>query len=175
MLTAALAVARREVGWHVSPVRLADSITMDGPDSRILWLPTLKLVALTSITEDGTLLASSAYKPSVGDGPGLPRRAAVRKVSRGYWSCEYSAVTVVMDHGYTEAEAADWRQAILTMVDTMSLVPARADGTSPFGQTRKEIDDVTYAWAPYAQMAEGVLFSVESILDDFRLPSVEYF
>jgi hypothetical protein len=178
MLAAALAVARRYAGWHVSPVRLADGITVDGPDSRVLMLPTRKIVGgqPTSITEDGTLLASGTYKASVGDGPGLSRPIAVRKTGGGYWSAEYASIVIVMDHGYTEIEAADWRQAIMGMVDQMSLVAVTAGmGVSPLGLKTKEIDDVRYQWAnSYSAMAEDVLFSFAHILDDYQLPAVEF-
>lgn len=179
MLAAALVVARRYTGWHVSPVRVADAITIDGPDSRILILPTRKIVTpngITSITEDGALLASGTYKFSAGDGPGLSRPIAVRKVGGGYWSAEYASIAVVMDHGYTEAEAADWRQAIMAMCDQMSLIPVSAGmGASSLGLKSKEIDDVQYQWATnYTAMAEDVLFSFTHILDDYKLPACEF-
>lgn len=178
MLDAALAVARRFTGWHVSPVETAQSITMDGPDSRVLWLPTLKVVTLTSVTEDTVLLDPTKVTMSAGDGPGLPRRVALRKTSHPRsWSRHYGAITVVMDHGYTEVEAVEWRQAILSMVDQMSQVPVMAAiGQSPIGMRTKDIDDVRYQWAPqYGVMAENVLFSVTNILEDFKIPDLEFF
>lgn len=177
MLNAALAVARREVGWHVSPVKLADAIDIDGPDSRILWLPTRKVIALTSITEDGTLIDPSKYSVSKGTTPGLSRPVAVRKKDNTGWTDQYGGIHIVMDHGFTETEAVDWRQAILAMVDQMSLVPVMAStGSSNFGLRTKQVDDVRYQWeAQYAGMAEDVIFSVMEILEDFTLPTVEFF
>lgn len=175
MLVAALSVARREMGWHVSPVKLAHTFTIDGSGSRILWLPTRKVVELTSITEDGTLVAPSAMAISAGDGPERSRPIALRKKSGGFWSSEYSAIEIVMDHGYTEIEAAGWRQAILSMVDQMSLIPVKAaTGMSDFGQRSWRVDDVQVAYSPYAAMAEEVIFSVMHILDDYRLPPLEF-
>lgn len=177
MLAAALQVARQECGWHVSPVRTAVSLTLDGPNSRILWLPTMKVVALTSITEGSTLLNPTTISLSAGDGPDMPRRAALRKTGASWWSAEYGSIHVVMDHGFTEVEAVDWRQAVLSMVDQMALLPVNAaTGTSDFGLQRKQVDDVRYQWGPqYSAMAEDVLFSVTEILASYRLPSVEYF
>lgn len=175
MLAAALSVARREVGWHVSPVHVSEAITLDGPDSRILWLPTLKLVELRGVTEDDTVLDLATIKPSAGDGPGLPRRVALRKVNRGWWTGEYGGLVVTMDHGYTEEEAADWRQAILSLVDQISLIPVKAaTGMSDFGQSSVRVDDVQIGYNPYATIAQEVVFSIAHILDDYRLPSVEY-
>lgn len=178
MLAAALAVARRYCGWHVSPVRLADPMTIDGPDSRILILPTRKLAVPINlvITEDGTLLNSDTFKPSAGNGPGLSRPLGVRKNSGGYWSADYGAIEIVMDHGYTETEAADWRQGICAMVDQMSLIPVNAGmGASSLGLRTKEVDDVQYQWATnYTAMAEDVLFSFTHIFDDYALPPCEF-
>lgn len=174
MLTAALVIARRYVGWSVSPVVEDFTVTLDGPASRILTLPTRKLVTLTSISEDGTALDLSTLQWSAGGPPGiLERPVSVRKKSRGFWSPDYSAIEVVMDHGYTVAEAPDWRQAILTIVDQMgSLVGA---GRGDADLVSKKVDDVTYTWGnPYA-MAEGVLYSVQPILDSYRLPRLEFF
>lgn len=174
MLMAALVVARRETYWHVSPAK-TETITIDGPDSRVLWLPTMKLNTLTSVTEDGTLLDLSTIAKSAGDEPGTTRRVSLRKKSKGYWSGEYSALVIAMNHGFTEAEASDWRQGILSMVDQMSLVPVSSGtGVSGLGQTRKTVDDVTYGYQPYITMAEEVLFSVHSIIDKYRLPGIEF-
>lgn len=173
MLTAALSVARRETQWPVSPAR-TETITIDGPGSRVLWLPTLKLNSLNSVSEDGTVLDVSTVAPSAGDGPDMLRRVSLRKKSKGWWSAEYGAVVIAMNHGFTEVQAADWRQAILSMVDQMSLLPVKASGMSNFGQTRKEVDDVVYGWAPYAAMAEEVIFSISSIINKYRLPDVEF-
>ena len=48
-----LAIARRWCGWQVTTVT-NDEVTLDGPGSRLLVLPTLKLVELTVVVEDGT-------------------------------------------------------------------------------------------------------------------------
>jgi hypothetical protein len=82
-----------------------------------------------------------------------------------------------MDHGYTEAEAADWRQAILSMVDQMSSLPVSAGaGRSDADLIRKTVADIEYQWNPgqVMAMAEKVLISVSHILDSYRLPAVEF-
>lgn len=178
MLDAALVSARRQVGWHVSPVLTDDTIVLDGPDSRILNLPTRKLVALTSVTEDGTSLDISTLRWSAGGPPGLLERpAAVRKRSRGFWSCEYQGISVVMDHGYTETEAADWRQAVLSMVVQMSmaLVTTGVQASNNLVLTRKQVDDVEYTWGnPFGVVADDAVYSVNHVLADYQLPSVEF-
>ena len=170
-LSAALTIARREVGWHVSPV-IEETVVLDGPGSRILNLPTRRLITLTSIEEDGTPLTLSDLTWSAGGPPGLLERpVSVRKRSRGWWSCDYQAVEVTMTHGYTEEEAADWRQAILQMVDQMSVATTAGRGDADL--VTKRIDDVSYTWGAVSAGADA-LTSMNSILDDYRLPRLEF-
>jgi hypothetical protein len=174
MLNAALAAARRAVGWHVSPARTADVVIIDGPDSRILYLPTRKLNDLTSVDEDGTaLVPSTALRWNAGGPPGgHSEPVRVRKRSNGWWTDQYQSITVTMDHGYTEAEAADWRYAVLSMVNQMAMVTT---GVSEDMLIRKTVDDVTLGYAsPFSAVAEEAVGSVSHILSDFALPVVEY-
>lgn len=168
MLDAALVAARRFTEWPVSPVRLADTVMVDGPCSRALHLPTRNLLDLTAVTEDGTVLDLAKLTWSV--------HGWVRKDSGAYWSCKYQSITVTMDHGYTEAEAADWRQAILAMVDQMSQIKSSpSGGPSAQNLVEKQVDNVRYKWqldAEVAQAAEQALFSVTNILESYRLVPV---
>lgn len=177
MIDAALLMARRYAGWHVCPVIEGDSITLDGPDSRMLSVPSRKLVNLNGITEDGNTVDLTTLRIAAGGPPGLLERpVTIRKKSGSYWSGDYDAITVDLDHGYTEDEAADWLQAILQMVDQLSLVPVSGGtGFSSAGLTVKRVDDVSYTWGnAFSVMAENVLFSVEHILCDYQLPRVEF-
>ena len=113
MLTAALAAARRYCGWHVSPVKAGEVLTLDGPRGRVLDLPTRKLLDLTSITEDGRDL-------DVDGALNWSENGSVRKRSGGRWSGCYRSIVATITHGYTEEEAADWRQAVLSSIDQVS-------------------------------------------------------
>lgn len=164
LLNAALATARRHVGWHVSPVKVGDVVSMDGLGGAELQLPTRKIVNVTAVTDDGKDVLHDVVVPA-----GMPWKL-VRK--GGCWSHDLAAIKVTMDHGYTEGEAADWRQAILTMVDQMSLLPvSAAAGRSDADLNRKRVDDVEYQWSDGTSiaLAEKVIFSVESILAGYRL------
>ncbi len=179
MLDAALITARRDAGWHVCPVRTDDEVVIDGPDSRILYLPTRKLAGngISLLKEDGVTRNLSTLTWSAGGPPGLlegPVR--VRKRNRGWWSEDYQAIEVTMTHGYTEEEAADWRRAVLSMVDQMALIPvAEASGVSEFGLTRKQVDDVAYSYGnPYVAAAEDMILSMAHVFCDYRLPRVEF-
>lgn len=177
MLSAALQVARARVGWHVSPVKVNHAMTLDGPNSRILWLPTMKVVEVTSVEEDGNVLDVANISVSVGDGPHQRRRQALRKRGRGWWTAEYGAIELVMTHGFTEVEAADWRNAIMQMVDTMSTMPVvAATGASAFGATALRVDDVSVNFTnPYLSAAEEVAFSYGAILSSYKLGDVEFY
>jgi hypothetical protein len=175
MLAAALQIARNHCGWHVSPVK-TETMTIDGPDSSILFLPTMKVVALTSITEDGSAVDPTNIAISAGGGPLLRKRVTLRKKDRTWWTDQFSGLEIVMNHGFTEAEAVDWREGILSMVDQMSTLPVKAStGASTFGQTTLRVDDVQLGFGnPYTAMAEEVLFSAGSILCGYQLPPLEF-
>src|ERR1700761_4069109 len=109
MLAAALQVARHHCGWHVSPV-ITETITLDGPDSRILFVPTMKIVTLTSVTEDGTSINPDNVSMSAGSGGFQRRRLSLRKRSGDWWTDQYGGIELEMSHGFTELEAVDWRE-----------------------------------------------------------------
>jgi hypothetical protein len=174
MLNAALRAARRYCGWPVNPVVTGDTVVIDGPGSRILNLPTRKVVELTSLTEDDVVVDLSTVRWSAGGPPGiLERPVSVRKKSNGWWTCYYQGVEVVMTHGYDDDEAADWRYAVLSMVDQMGQVLFA--GRGELDMVSKKVDDVTYRWAdPYAAAAESALHSGSSIFEGYCLPRVEF-
>lgn len=173
MLNTALVIARRECGWHVSPV-VEVTLVLDGPGSRILSVPSRRIVSLTSVTENGRALNVADLAWSAGGAPGLmDRPVSIRKKNRGWWSAEYQAIEVVAVSGYTEDEALDWRQAILSMVDQMASLSSTGRGDADL--ISKRVDDVTYTYgSPYAAMAQESILGMSSIFDDYRLPRLEF-
>lgn len=136
-IDAALAAVRRYCGWHVSPVRTGDVLTdLDGPGGRVLSLPTLNLIATASVTELGVAVDVTTLDRS--------RRKGTLTKQFGYWTCRDGAITATITHGFTEAEAADWRQAILRLVDIKSKEPT-SQRDDP-AMSSKKIDDVEYQW-----------------------------
>lgn len=174
LLAAALRAARRYCGWYVNPVVTGDAVTLDGPGSRILNLPTRKLIELISIDENTVPVDLTTVRPSAGGPPGiLERPVSVRKNSGGWWPACYQAIDVVMTHGYDDDEAADWRYAVLAMVDQMG--QALISGRGELDMVSKKVDDVTYRWGdPYAAAAEGALYSAKNIFEAYCLPHVEF-
>lgn len=149
-INAVLAAARRYCGWVVSPVAEDVDLVVDGPGGRVLSLPTLNLIELGMVDEDGTEWTPADLRAS--------RLGLVRKRSGGCWTGAYSAITATITHGYTEAEAADWRRAVV------QLVGRRAQSSRDSADLkRKKIDDVEYEWF------EGVV-SVDSELSAVFAP-----
>ncbi|MEX7470179.1 hypothetical protein AB4Z39_10750 [Mycobacterium adipatum] len=133
-IDAALIAARRYCGWHVSPVRVDESIELDGPGGQELSLPTMRLNVVTSVTELGRAVDVSKLDKS--------RRKGTLTKPYGRWTCRDGAITAVITHGFTEAEAADWRAAIVKLVDEGS---QSSDRTSA-DMKRWKVDDVEYEW-----------------------------
>lgn len=130
-LRAALQRARNFCGWHVSPV-LTHTFTLDSPGRRELILPTLKPV---SVKVDGEEIT-----PDIGyftdDEPGVLKRVS------GFWPC--GKVAVELEHGFAAAEAEDFREAVLSLVDQA----AQEVGTGRHGPLiSKRVDDVHYSWS----------------------------
>lgn len=136
VLAAALVAARRYCGWSVSPVASV-TVTVDGPGGRVLALPTRNLTTLTSVSEDGVALDVSQLSVSRVKGTVTKRF--------GCWTSNAGGITVAMSHGYTEADAADWRRAVLRLADAMSTEGAAVQRDTP-DLVRKKIDDVEYQW-----------------------------
>lgn len=164
MLDAAVRRARRYCGWHVCPVKVDDVIVMDGPGGTELFPPTRNIVELTEVLNDGVALelGGSGVDPVVV----VPADAPWKLVrTSGLWSTQYSGIQITVTHGFTEAEAVDWRQAVLSMVDQMASTTGRSDADL----IEKTVDAVTYRWGPAAEQA---LFDVMPTLNDYELRPV---
>lgn len=151
LLSTGLTAARRLCGWHVTGVREDDEVTIDGPGSALLVLPTLRLVELAGVVEHGVALdvETDLY---------VSTRGLVRKRSGARWSQHYSSITVTMTHGFDEAP--DFNAAVLSFVDRSSYA---ADGGR-----RKAVGPFQYE--PEAMAAASAFSAVErSLLEQYRL------
>jgi hypothetical protein len=153
LLSFGLAAARRFCGWHVTGVREDDEVTIDGPGSALLVLPTLRLVALTGVVEHGLAL-------DVALDLHVSARGLVRKRSGMCWSAHYGAITVTMNHGFDDAP--DFNAAVLSFIDRMSYAP---DGGRPKGVGPFQYDSEAMAAASAFSAVE------RSLLEQYRLES----
>lgn len=111
ILDRSLAEVRQWCGWHVTPI-LTEEITVDGPGGKLLWLPTLRLVALTAVAEDGVELDVADLEWSA---TGL-----VRKPLSGLWTEKFRGITVTLTHG---VDAKDFEAAVYSVADRKSQMP----------------------------------------------------
>jgi len=162
-LASAYAAARAYCNWHVTPIRVDDEIVLDGPNDRVLALPTMYLNKLSAVTEDGVELDMTQLLWTAGTG-GIPVRATVRKLWNRYWGWKHNSITVKMDHGYDSV--SDFDQAVLEAVDRMSLtVDANVGASGPM--VYKRVDTVHYQWSPTG----GALLNTD-LLDKYKVLEV---
>ena len=114
ILERSLAEVRRWCGWHVSPVLTADEITLDGPGGRLLWLPSLRVVDLTALTEDGAEVDVDELEWSQS---GLVRKP----LTAAEWTEKFRGITATITHGY--ADAPDFEAAVFSVADRKSQAP----------------------------------------------------
>lgn len=150
------AAIRRYCGWHVVPEQ-DDVLTVDGPGGRLLSLPTLNLVSVASVVEDGIALAPTDYRWS-SDGS---------VVKNGYWSPDFRSIVATIKHGYDFDDAAD--------VVGVALAVATRQLSSPTGATREQAGQVSVSWAVTAPGVSGgiaLLAHERDVLDHFRVVTV---
>jgi hypothetical protein len=169
MLDVALAAARGDVRWYVSPVQYAAVITLNGTGTNKLRLPTKQVINIDSITNDGVALDPDTDVTLDCETPNL------LYINSGRWSNQLNGIVITMDHGfpedtaaaalidgYTGEIAADWRQAILALVASVSQI--EATGRADAELDTKQIDDVVYRWG-----AMQGLVAIEPTLARYRL------
>jgi hypothetical protein len=139
LLTRALAQARRQCGWVVTPAK-TETLYLDGPGTQILSLPTMNMTALNTCTENNIDLDVSTLAWS--------RRGLIQKTTGGpcssRWSNRLGAIQVNITHGYSVDDAADWRGAVLAAIDLLlqNIGPQLQQYT---------VDDVQRNWFKSAQ------------------------
>ncbi len=158
MLQRAYAAVRRYCGWHVTPVKTGDVITLDGPDSVLLPLPTMRLVTLISVVEDGVTLNLADLTPSA------TGRLLVKKAAPRCWSANFRSIVVTMTHGFDSAP--DFDQAVLEAVDSIAL---KIGGVGTLRRDRVDDVDVEYHIVPPGGGEYDIDTPSHSLLDQYRL------
>jgi hypothetical protein len=169
-LNAAIAALQHYCGWHVSPV-IQETVTLDGTGQNDLWLPTLKIVSIDSITAydpgDGSTTTIDTTDPTQfsksSEAPGFIYRGRWQR-----WPWGHGNITVEYTHGYDDAY--DWQGAVLELVDRMtSQVGMVAGNSGPV--VGKKVDDVEVRWADRAIGPNASLFYGidHALVDHYRL------
>lgn len=121
LVWAAVARIRRYCGWHVTPTT-TEALTLDGPGGRLLVLPTLRILDVSDVVNDGAVVDPSDYRRSA--------RAGALELVTGCWTRNLSGVSLSLTHGMDEA-TEELAQLALHMA-------ARA-ATSPTGRIREQV------------------------------------
>ena len=127
----ALSVASSEIrshcGWSISEETA--TLVLDGPGSRNLWLPTLKLTAVTSVKVNGDPLALDSQYDWTGYG---------KLIHRGCWPSKPRSVEVVFTHGYAEVPAVVKGVCLASAgraYDNARAVRSKTDTAGPFTES----------------------------------------
>lgn len=125
-------------GWNIAP---AEDVTvyLDGGAS-VLYLPTLKLNSVDSITVDGSVLTQTDYEWS--------RVTGNIRSKRGWFPDSWGGTVVSFNSGWAEAPA-DLKQVVL-QVSSQAL-------SSPTGATREQAGQVAMSWGTTAPGVSGGL------------------
>lgn len=113
---AACSAVRAFCGWHIAPSH-TEAITLDGPGSSILRLPSLKVTDVASITNDGTVVTDPEWSEA--------------GMVRGCWSGKFRSVTVTLTHGY-ELCPDEVLQVVKDMTSAASRVGLASMTAGPF-------------------------------------------
>lgn len=119
LLVRASATVRTACGWHITREPAA-VFTLDGPGAATLFLPTLHLRTLTSITEDGTAVDVASLEVS--------RGGMVRKRSGASWTRRFSGIVATVDHGY-DGVPADVAGVVITLAAKAYANPTSQTGS----------------------------------------------
>jgi hypothetical protein len=107
--TATVAEVRAFCGWHIAPV-VTETITLNGSGGPVQVLPTLRLVDLVSITNDGALVVEPEWSTS--------------GIVRAYrWTGRMRGVVAEVTHGFEE-----WPAELLAMMAEMAAPASSLSG-----------------------------------------------
>jgi hypothetical protein len=135
LLEAASDAIREECGWHIAPVELGVTMTVDGSDGLIQNLPTLHLTAVTSVTDDERALTASEFHWSE---RGQLTKGSWRSGAYGArWTWKPRGVVAVVDHGYPACPASIELLLCALVKNALPLVPAgvKSESKGPFSIT----------------------------------------
>ena len=143
---AARKAVERYCGWHVAPVAEDQTIILDGPGSPLLVLPTLNVVDITAVTEDGVSIDPS-YLTWSKDGRVRKRTIAWWETTgqlHGYfWTNTFQGIAVTLTHGYESEDVPDFEKAVQMVAESMAASGLRDDQS----MVMKQVDDVRYQWS----------------------------
>ena len=141
---AALAAVRAYCGWHVAPV-ITSTVTLDGPSGGLLMLPSLRVVNVGEVLNDGALVDSPEWSEA--------------GMIRGRWTSKFRGVQVTFDHGYEDFPG----EVVGVLIEAAS----RGVGGSFIGQ----VGQVRFsAGASGTPGSASFMLEQKSVLDRYTIP-----
>lgn len=137
---------RAYCGWHIAP-SVEEDVVLDGSGTQVVMLPTLRLTALTDVTDDTTAV----------DSPEWSSAGMVRKSTYGYWSWKFHSFTATMTHGYDECPGE-----LLGIIAEAASRGVAGVAATQVGQVRIES----------GSGSTGFMMDQQAILDRYRIPGV---
>ncbi len=153
LLDGASAAVRRYCGWHVTPV-ISEDVLLDGTGSSLIIVPTLRLVSVSSASNDGVTVDQTGFDWSP---------AGLVKLRSGCWSNRYRSVALSISHGFESAP---------DVVQIVQQVVANAISSS-MGATREQAGQVSISWSLTAPNVAGGVSLLQrdlDVLNLYRLP-----
>lgn len=151
-LAAAEMAVRGYCGWHIAPV-VTETLTIDGSGTGTLFVPSLRVTSITSVTNDGTDVDVASLEWSANGYLRVP----------GVWTGKLRGVSLTITHGF---------DAVPDVAEIVRAVADRA-GASPAGVVREQAGGVSLQYSATAPGVSGgvVLMAHErAMLDRYRLP-----
>lgn len=145
---------RRYCGWHITP-SMSDEVTLDGPGGPELDLPSLYVMDVASVTDEGVLLDPTLYTWS---------QLGQVRLHHAHFTHHYQGVTVAFTHGYDDAPE-------LTEVVTAAICRMLA---SPSGAVQERVGEVLVRHAESTVGVAGGLVFLQpeyEVLDSYRIVS----
>lgn len=96
---AASAAVRRYCGWHIAPV-VQQTFTVDGPGGKVLALPTLRLIDVLAVSQDGVAFTTDELTALEWSHDGYLRTS-------GWWTTRLRGVEVTIEHGFDSTPDLD--------------------------------------------------------------------
>lgn len=151
-------------GWHISPV-ISETVVVDGTGTAVQTLPTLNLLSLDSVAENGALLNEAFIDWST--------NGLMEKRGAGLWTRRRRGVVAGITHGY--AKTPSW---VLTLICAAAgrVMPGAGGGNGVVAQESSGGESITYAVprpaaANVAPLGAVVLLEVEKrMLDRIAVP-----
>ena len=150
LVAAAQGAVRGYCGWHVAP-SVEQTVTLDGPGTKVLGLPTLHLTAVTAVEDVDTTANGETVDLTT-----LQWSEAGYLLRDCCWTSKLRGVTVTFTHGF-DPVPPEVQTVVLDLAETIK--------AGMGGATRTQVGAVSVQYA-----AEQMTTMHRLVLDRYRLP-----